>query len=114
MKELSDLLCDYVTGARIPDDTFVRAASLLKQIQQALSGQEWDSDTCNAIAGMMTAEGFLIDDLPTVPAGATHRDPYGYYWAIQEDEANAGEIWTEDHWQVMDFSDDWFNQMEEL
>lgn len=93
-------------------DTLSDAELLLRRIHQCL--KELDSETCQIIAEMMTAEGFLIGEVPTVPAGATHRDQDGSYWAIQEDETNAGEIWAEDHWQVSGFSDSWFNQMEEL
>lgn len=107
MKTPSELIYAYERGERAPDDAFIRAAKTLDQIQHALSGQEWDSDTCNAIAGLMVAEGYEIKDVPTVPAGATHIDVEGNYWSIAWPEYadGTGEIWTEDGWRTSEISD---------
>lgn len=106
MKTPSELIYAYERGERAPDDAFIRAAKTLDQIQQALSGQEWDSDTCNAIAGVMAEEGYEIKDVPTVPAGATHIDAEGNYWSIAGPEYadGTGEFWTEDGWRTSEIS----------
>jgi len=106
VKTPSELIYAYEQGERVPDDAFIRAAKTLDQIQSLLSGQEWDSDTCNAIAGVMAAEGYEIKDVPTVPAGATHTDPEGNYWSIPrpEDADGTGEIWTDGGWRTSEIS----------
>lgn len=106
MKTPSELIYAYERGERAPDDAFIRAAKALDQIQHALSGQEWDSDTCNVIAGVMAAQGYEIKDVPTVPAGATHTDAEGNYWSIPRPEHadGTGEVWTEDGWRTSEIS----------
>ena len=74
MKTPSELIYAYEQGERAPDDAFLRAARTLDQIQVLLSGKEWVSGTCAAIADVMAAQGYEIADVPTVPAGATHID----------------------------------------
>ncbi len=117
MKTPSELIYAYERGERAPDDAFIRAAKTLDQIQHALlSGKEWDSDTCNAIAGVMAAQGYEIKDVPTVPAGATHIDHEGNYWAIPrpEDADGTGEIWTEDGWRTSEISSRFVATLREL
>lgn len=116
MKTPSELIYAYERGERAPDDAFIRAAKTLDQIQHALSGQEWDSDTCNVIARLMVAEGYEIKDVPTVPAGATHIDAEGNYWSIAEPEYadGTGEVWTEDGWRTSEISDRFVDSLREL
>lgn len=112
----------YQNLDRLPGDfgtemnTLNDAELLIRRIHQCLDGNEWSADTCNAIAGMITAEGFLVGDLPTVPAGATHRDPEGNYWAIprEGDEDGTGEFWTEDGWRTSEISSAFVLFLEEL
>ena len=116
MKTPSELIYAYEQGERVPDDAFIRAAKTLDQIQHALSGQEWDSDTCNAIAGVMAAEGYEIADVPTVPAGATHIDGEGNYWSIPSAEYadGTGEIWAEGGWRTSEISSRFVATLREL
>lgn len=106
MKTPSELIYAYEQGERVPVDAFIRAAKTLDQIQQALSGKEWDSDTCNVIAGVMSAQGYEIADVPTVPAGATHIDSHGNYWSVPKkgEEDGTALFWEHNIWVQSEIS----------
>jgi len=115
VKTPSELIYAYEQGERVPDDTFSRAAKTLDQIQSLLSGKEWDSDTCDAIAGVMAAQGYEIADVPTVPAEVTHIGPFGLYWSIQDESHRTGRVWRGDRWgAVVNIDDKLFSQMEPI
>lgn len=116
MKTPSELIRAYERGEQVPGDSLLRAAKTLDQIQELLSGKEWDSDTCNAIAELMTSQGYEIAEVPTVPAGATHIDHEGNYWSIPrlEDADGTGEIWTVDGGRTSEISSRFVDSLREI
>lgn len=54
----SALLHRYQDGHTVPGNTHSRAATLIDNIVDALSGKEWNADTVGVVADLLVAQGY--------------------------------------------------------
>lgn len=54
----SALLHRYQDGHSVPGNTHRRAATLIDNIVDALSGKEWNADTVGVVADLLVAQGY--------------------------------------------------------
>lgn len=62
----SALLRKYDRDERVPGNTFTRSADLIDNIVAALSGKEWNADTVDVIAELLTDQGYVLKGVENV------------------------------------------------